>query len=238
MTPLVGKTAVVVGASSGIGLATSREAASRGARVVMVSRSAEKLRQASRDVPGLLNIVPVDMLDAAGLASAFTDIETVDYIVLTAVADELARRSPVEQLSDDQIERSFDKMRGYIRILRVLVPKLSAGGAVVLLCGASAVKAPGPGFALLSAESSAIIGLARALAVELAPIRVNALMAGLVDTPIHQSQREQTKAWAETQLPVRRFGQPADIADAILMLLTNPYVAGHTLVVDGGLSLL
>lgn len=238
MKPLAGKTAVVVGASSGIGLATSREAADRGARVVMVSRSAEKLRQASQDIAGQPTIVPVDMLDAAGLASAFAGIDAVDYIVLTAVADELARRAPVEQLSDDQIERSFDKMRGYVRILRVLTPKLSAGGAVVLLCGASAAKAPGPGFALLSAESAAIIGLARALAVELAPVRVNALMAGVVDTPIHHEQREQMKAWAETQLPVRRFGQPADIADAILMLLTNPYVAGHTLVVDGGLSLI
>jgi NAD(P)-dependent dehydrogenase (short-subunit alcohol dehydrogenase family) len=82
------------------------------------------------------------------------------------------------------------------------------------------------------------VGLGRALAVELAPIRVNVLMAGLVDTPIHRATREQTKTWAETALPVRRFGRPEDIADAILTLLTNPYTTGQTLVVDGGLSLI
>ncbi|RWP58225.1 SDR family oxidoreductase [Mesorhizobium sp.] len=235
---LSGRTAIVVGASSGIGLATSREAANRGAHVVMVSRSAEKLEQASQGIAGQPAVFPVDMLDGAGLASAFADFARVDYVVLTAVADELARRAPIDQLSDDQIERSFDKMRGYVRILRILAPKLSADGAIVLLCGASAARAPGPGFALLSAESSAIVGLGRALAAELAPIRVNVLMAGLVDTPIHHAKREQTKSWAETSLPARRFGQPADIADAILTLLTNPYTTGQTLVVDGGLSLM
>jgi NAD(P)-dependent dehydrogenase (short-subunit alcohol dehydrogenase family) len=238
MMPLSGKTTVVVGASSGIGLAISGEAAKRGARVIMVSRSAEKLERASQSIAGQPAVISVDMLDGAGLASSFADLGAVDYVVLTAVADELARRAPIDQLSDDQIERSFDKMRGYVRTLRVLAPKLSVGGAVVLLCGASATRAPGPGFALLSAESSAIVGFGRALAAELAPIRVNVLMAGLVDTPIHHAKREQTKSWAETSLPVRRFGQPADIADAILTLLTNPYTTGQTLVVDGGLSLM
>jgi len=235
---LADRTAIVVGASSGIGLATSRESANRGARVIMVSRSAEKLEQASHGIAGQPAVIPVDMLDGVSLASALRDTGAIDYVVLTAVSDELARRAPIDRLSDDQIERSFDKMRGYLRILRVLVPKLSADGAIVLLCGTSAMKAPGPGFALLSAESSAIVGLGRALAAELAPIRVNVLMAGLVDTPIHSATREQTKTWAETALPVRRFGRPEDIADAILTLLTNPYTTGQTLVVDGGLSLM
>jgi NAD(P)-dependent dehydrogenase (short-subunit alcohol dehydrogenase family) len=75
-----------------------------------------------------------------------------------------------------------------------------------------------------------------ALATELAPVRVNVVMPGLVDTPIHKQNHAETKAWAEAHLPVRYFGQPADIAEMILAIAANPYITGQTVVIDGGLT--
>jgi NAD(P)-dependent dehydrogenase (short-subunit alcohol dehydrogenase family) len=102
--------------------------------------------------------------------------------------------------------------------------------------GASAVKPPREGFSVLAAASGSLISFGKALALELAPIRVNVLMSGVVDTKIHAERREQMKAWAEKDLPAQRFGQPEDVAAAIELLLTNPYVTASTLVIDGGFT--
>ncbi|KYG09337.1 hypothetical protein BE21_01630 [Sorangium cellulosum] len=90
----------------------------------------------------------------------------------------------------------------------------------------------GPDIAYLASLLDLSFG--KALSLELAPIRVNVLMSGVVDTAIHAGRREQMKAWAEKDLLVRRFGQPEDIAHASEFLMTNPYMTGHTLTVDGG----
>ncbi|RWC31029.1 MAG: SDR family oxidoreductase [Mesorhizobium sp.] len=91
------------------------------------------------------------------------------------------------------------------------------------------------GFSLLAAEGASIPGFGKALARELSPVRVTVVMAGLVDTPIKSARREQSAKWAETSLPARRFGQPEDLADAIIFAMRNPYTTGGILVVDGGL---
>jgi NAD(P)-dependent dehydrogenase (short-subunit alcohol dehydrogenase family) len=98
------------------------------------------------------------------------------------------------------------------------------------------VKPARQGFAVLAAASGSLISFGQALALELAPIRVNVLMSGVVDTKIHAERRAQMKAWAEQELPVQRFGQPEDIAAAIELLMTNPYVTASTLRVDGGFT--
>ena len=87
---------------------------------------------------------------------------------------------------------------------------------------------PPVGFVVLAAEAASNEGFARALARELAPLRVNVIMPGLVDTPIHHATRLETKAWAESILPVRHFGQPSDIAEAIVAVATNRYITGQT----------
>src|SRR5437868_8157202 len=94
-------------------------------------------------------------------------------------------------------------------------------------CGASAVRPPGAGFSLLAAENSSVGGFVRALARELAPIRVNALMAGVIDTQIHAHQRDTMRDWAERSLPVGRFGRPEDIAEAALFLMRSRYTTGQ-----------
>jgi NAD(P)-dependent dehydrogenase (short-subunit alcohol dehydrogenase family) len=121
-----------------------------------------------------------------------------------------------------------------VNVTRASVPQLAKNGSVTLVTGASAERPPREGFTVLSAASGSLISFGKALALELAPIRVNVLMSGVVDTPIHAGAREQVKAWAEKDLLVHRFGQPEDIAHAIGFLMTNPYVTAQTITVDGG----
>ena len=235
MNPLANKTVLVVGGASGIGLAIAEAAAEARATTLIAGRNVAKTEAAAGSIANAVPVI-IDMLDSEAITSAFGPVERIDHLVLTAVSDELGRTAALCDIEDGQIERSFDKLRGYVKIMRSLAPRLPADGSVVMLCGASALKPP-DGFALLAAESASIPGLTRAVAKECAPIRVNAIMAGVVDTPIHAGHRHSLKSWAEESLPLRRFGQPADIAHAGLFLMTNPYITGQVVVVDGGLTL-
>jgi NAD(P)-dependent dehydrogenase (short-subunit alcohol dehydrogenase family) len=235
MSGLTKQTVVVVGASSGIGLATAKAAASRGADVVMLSRSQAKLDEAAKTVTGgTTRAIAMDMLDAAAVDRVMATIGPVDHLVLTAVANELGSSAMIRVLTNEQVERTFDKLRGFVNVTRAAVPLLREHGSIILISGASAAKPPREGFSVLAAASGSILSFGKALALELAPIRVNVLMSGVVDTPIHDGRREEMKAWAEKDLPTRRFGQPEDIAHAIEFLMTNPYVTATTLTVDGG----
>ena len=235
MSALAEKTVVIVGASSGIGLATARAAAQAGARVVMLSRSQARLDEAAKTVPGQVRALAMDMVDRPAVDRIIGSIGPIDHLVLTAVADELACRAPIAVLTDDQVDRTLAKLRGFINVTRAAVPHLAERGSITLVSGASAVKPPKDGFTVLAATGASIVGFGRALALELSPRRVNVVMPGLVDTPINQARREAVKQWAESPaLPARRFGQPEDIAEGILFLMTNPYMTGHTLNIDGG----
>jgi len=237
MTDLTSQTVLVVGASSGIGLATVKAAAARGASVIMLSRSPEKLAAATAGlVGGGVHTLAANVLDREAVHREIGSLGPIDHLVLTAVADELASAGRVDQLSPPQVERSFDKLRGFVNVLGAACGKMSSRGSISLLSGASALK-PTDGASILAAAAGSIVSFGRALAIELAPLRVNVVMPGVVDTPIHEHQRDQVRAWAESTLPARRFGQPEDIAAAILFLMTNPYMTGHTLVIDGGLVL-
>jgi NAD(P)-dependent dehydrogenase (short-subunit alcohol dehydrogenase family) len=232
---LKGQLVAVIGASSGIGRAAAALAAEQGAEVVMLSRSLEKLTTAAAGIAGRTRLHAVDMRAGADVEAVFSQYERLDHLILTAVADELSRAKPLTQLTEEDLERSFDKMRGYFTIVKAAAPRLAPAGSIVMMCGAGSLRPPGRGFSLLAAEGAAIPGFCRALARELAPVRVNVVMAGMVDTPIHDGSRDELRNWAETSLPTRRFGQPGDVADAILFAMTNRYVTGSTLTVDGGL---
>jgi NAD(P)-dependent dehydrogenase (short-subunit alcohol dehydrogenase family) len=106
-------------------------------------------------------------------------------------------------------------------------------GSITLLSGTSAVKPP-EGFSVLAAGNASIVSFGKALALELAPIRVNVVMPDVVDTPRHAGNREIIRARAES-MPARHLGQPEDVAHAIVFLMTNPYMSGHTLIIDGGI---
>src|SRR5262249_10498671 len=148
-----------------------------------------------------------------------------------AAGDELAWSAPITELTTEQVERSFDKMRGYLNFARAAAPRVHV--SVTLLSGTSAVRPPA-GFSVLAAANASIVGLGKALALELAPVRVNVVMPDVVDTPRHAGNREMIQARAASS-PARHLGQPEDIAQAIVFLMTNPYMTGHTLIIDGGL---
>ncbi len=228
---------MVVGGSSGIGLATVRAAAREGADVIMVSRSAEKLDAAKRGIAGRVSSLAVDMLDRTAVQSLLDEVEFIDHLVLTAVANEGKLIHRVVEISDEDFERSLDKFRGFFHFVRAAAPKIRRGGSITITSGDSALKPPRQGMSVLAGVNAAVAAFSKALSLELAPVRVNAVSPGVVDTAVHSSaDREKIKAWAESsQLPAQRFGQPEDIAHAMIFLMTNPYVTGHLLVVDGGL---
>jgi NAD(P)-dependent dehydrogenase (short-subunit alcohol dehydrogenase family) len=237
MKSLNGKTVLIIGGSSGIGLATAHLASQEGARVIISSRSPEKLVEAAKSIPNKVETQAVDMLDEQAVRALAKAIGQIDHIVLTAVADENKRRAPVAKLETEQMERSLDKLRGFFFIVRAFAPMMIERGSITILSGGSALRPPREGMSILASVNAAVATFAHALALELAPVRVNAVTPGVVDTPVWSvDARNEIKQWAESpDLPAQRFGTPDDLAHAILFLMTNPYMTGHNLVVDGGL---
>jgi NAD(P)-dependent dehydrogenase (short-subunit alcohol dehydrogenase family) len=233
------KRVVIVGASSGIGLAVAQSCSAQGAHVILCSRSAEKLERARITLSGSAETSAFDMLNSSEVEQAFVGIGTLDHLLLTAVADENARRKPFRQLDMTTAQRSFDKFWGYFTVLQAAVPRMPATGSITLLSGASAFKPPKEGMAVLASANGAVATLGRALAAELAPIRVNVVSPGVVDTGVWaDDQRISLATWAQESLPTRHLGQPEDIAHSIIFLMNNPYVTGIILHIDGGLNLL
>jgi NAD(P)-dependent dehydrogenase (short-subunit alcohol dehydrogenase family) len=232
---LANQSVVIMGASSGIGLATAIAAGACGAHVIMLSRSQARLEDATKGVRGVTRGIATDMLDRAAVDATIASIGSIDHLVATAVGDEYALFGGLANLTSEQVERSFDKFRGYLNVTRAVAPLIRPHGSITLLSGAGAIKAP-HGTSLASAANASIAAFGKALALELAPVRVNVVMPGPVDTPLHGDKRKTVRAAVESALPARRIGQPAEIAQAILFLMTNPNVTGHTLVIDGGYS--
>jgi NAD(P)-dependent dehydrogenase (short-subunit alcohol dehydrogenase family) len=231
------QTVVIVGGSSGIGLATAQAAAAQGARIVLVSRSKEKLDAAAKSIAGDVVTAIADMVNPAAITGAIRSAGVIDHLVLTAVADEYRHMAFLAQLTDAQMERSLDKLRGFFFAARAAAPLMRERGSITMLSGASGLK-PSRNFTILGAVNAAVTTMARALAIELAPVRVNAVTPGPVDTPLHDdAAREGIRKWAESEaLPARYFAKPEDIANAILFLMANPNMTGQDLIIDGGLT--
>jgi NAD(P)-dependent dehydrogenase (short-subunit alcohol dehydrogenase family) len=228
---LAAQTVVVVGGSAGIGRATGVLAASAGANVILISRTLAKVEAAAATMPRA-RAIAVDFTDARAVDTAFASIPHLHHLVVTAVGDEYALFGELGTLTPDQIEASFDKLRGFVHVARAAAPKLDERGSITFLSGAGARKPPRH-TALAAAANGAIEALGRALAVDLAPRRVNVMMPGAIDTEHHGAAHESVAKWARS-LPLGYFGQPIDIAEAIVFAMTNPYLTGQTLIVDGG----
>lgn len=234
-----GKTVVVVGASSGQGLAISRACAALGAHVVMASRSETKLNELRRTITGSTEAIAVDMLDETSVNRLFERVGSLDFVAVTAVADEVKMQSPFVSMTTEIAQRSLDKLWGSFFVARAAAPRIKPGGAITLTASTAMYNPPANGgYAMMNAASAAVASLGRSLAAELKPIRVNIVVPGVVNSGVwagsNDEAREGLRRWASESLPVRHLGEPEELAQAHIFLMSNTYTTGAVLVVDGG----
>jgi NAD(P)-dependent dehydrogenase (short-subunit alcohol dehydrogenase family) len=231
---LANTTVVILGGSSGIGLATAKAAQAENARVVITGRSPERLQTAKRVLGDDVKAVALDVLDEAGTRALFMQLERVDHVFITAGAVLFDPKLAIEV----QSVRPALEMRfwGAFHAAKFAATRMSAGGSITFMSGAAAIR-PIRGAAVATASCAAVEAFARALAIDLAPIRVNAVQPGLIDTPFLDTLGERRDAFIaeySKRLPVGRPGRSEEVADAVLFLMKNGFVTGITLTVDGG----
>lgn len=236
-TPLLDRTVVVIGRGSGIARAVALAARDAGARVVAAGRNAATLEAAYVGEPGITTET-VDVTDDDSIAALGERLGNVDHIVSTASA---RARGRVQDLTREAVRASLDtKVIGPLMLAKHLGPRINEGGSIVLFSGVTAFKIA-VGTLAVAITNGAADTLTRSLAVELAPIRVNAISPGVIDTGAWDALGEQGKADLFTaqgeRNPARRIGNVGDVADAVLFALTNSFVTGVTLAVDGGEAL-
>jgi NAD(P)-dependent dehydrogenase (short-subunit alcohol dehydrogenase family) len=230
------KGVVVLGGTSGIGLATALAAAARGAVVTVTSRSSERVANAVRQIGGSARGEVVNLENEEETKALCGRLGAFDHLVYTA-GDELLL-SPVAQLDLAVARRAFEvRVFGALGATKHAAARIRPGGSIVLTHGIAAAR-PSAGWAVGAAVCGAMEALTRALAVELAPVRVNAVSPGFVRTalwnPIPEAQREVLFREAGRKLLTKRIGEAAEIAEAYCYLMENTFTTGQTLVVDGG----
>ncbi|MGE0483983.1 MAG: SDR family oxidoreductase [Gammaproteobacteria bacterium] len=229
------QTVVVLGGTSGIGLATARAARDVGARVVVTGRDDVRRERAAAELGPSARVERLDATDEAGTRALFETLDSVDHVFITA--GQLVLDSCLAPANDELRPALDTRFWGALFAARHAAPRMPGGGSITFMSG-TAGRRPLPGAAVASASCGAVDAFARALALDLAPIRVNTITPGYVDTPLFDDllgeARDQVLAEAAARLPVGRIGRPEDIADAVLFLMQNGYVTGINLVVDGG----
>lgn len=237
---LEGKQVIVLGGSAGIGLAVAQEAAAQNAQVTIVSSNQQRLDKALASLPAGCKAVAVDLSDEAAIKAFFDSVSAIDHLVYTAGENLLL--GPVTEL-DINAAKQFMNIRyfGALAAIKYAAPKISKSGSVVLTSGAAGTK-PGKGWALGTSICSAMESLTKVLALELAPLRVNIICPGMVITPLWDSIAEADRhAMYETaakNLPAGYVARPEEIAPGYLYLMTQPYITGQRIVLDGGWVLL
>jgi len=232
------RSVLVLGATDGIGLATTRLLLARGARVIGLARPSERLVAVAAELGPAFRPIGCDARDAAALGAAVEAVGAIHDLVLTMNGG--AATGPFRELEIARLRQAFEnKVWPYVTTLRAALPAIAADGSVTLVTGVSATK-PAPGIAGLAASNGALEAMVGALALELAPIRVNAVSPGVTATGywdgVPPAMRDTFFARAAEAMPLRRVGTPEEIAAAILALLTNRFITGAVLLVDGGMK--
>ena len=230
---------IIIGGSSGIGLAVDEEAAAQRANVVIVSSNAERVQEAVKSIGGNVRGEAVDVSDEKAVERFFTNIGAFDHLVFTAGDSLHVHELALTDLK--QARRAFElRYWSALATVKYGSPQIRKGGSVVLTTGIAGQR-PQSGWVIAASVCGTIEALTRALAVELAPIRVNAVSPGVVRTNLWQnmnsSEREQLFESVGKRLPVGRVGEAHDIAQAYLFLMKEGFGTGQTVVVDGGTAL-
>jgi len=232
---LQGKKVVVIGGNSGIGQAVAAQALNQGASVVIAGRSEDKLIAAKAELGGDVTTIAFDVGDPVAAEAAWKTIGAIDHIVTTAAALTYA---PIGEIGLDAVTATIgSKIWGPFLAARYGAPNLRRGGSMTFFTGLAAYR-PGPGTVIVATVNAALEGMIKALAVELAPIRINGISPGVTETAgwdfMDKKDRDDLFASLRETLPARRIGTPDDLASATLLLMTNPYITGTVLDVDGG----
>lgn len=227
---------VILGGTSGLGLATARLAAEVGAAVTIASRRPESVDSALRRLPRGVVGRAVDATSSAAIAALFDEVGAFDHLVYTA-GDNLVGRPLAEYTVTHAQEFFALRVFHALDAVRLAVPHLAQDGSITLTSGTAAFKG-GPGWTLGTAASGAMVSVARSLAVELAPLRVNVVAPGVIRSPLwdqlSEADRQGMYDGLAAALPLRRVGEPEDVAKAFLALMDQDYVTGTVSVVDGG----
>jgi NAD(P)-dependent dehydrogenase (short-subunit alcohol dehydrogenase family) len=232
---LLGQTVVVIGGSAGIGLETARRARTEGADVILTGRNPDRLGQAARDV-GAQRTAAFDANDSAAVRSFFAEqAEPIDHVMVTAGGPNYG---PLLDMELDQVRQAISgHVVCYLDVARNAAAKMRPGGTLVFM-GGTGGRRVGHGLGIVSAATAALPPFTAALALELAPVRVNLIAAGFVDTPLSASllgdQLEERRNQLRATLPIGRVVEAADVAALAVHIMTNTALTGATYDIDGG----
>ena len=231
---LSGQCVVVIGGSSGIGRAVAEAALDAGASVHIGSSNAERLSAALALLGPGASGAPIDVRDEASVETFFANTPTVDHIVYTA-GDWARRKTQVGAKFDLADSRASVDTRfwGVLLAIKYALPVMSPSGSITLTSGLYAHR-PVKGTSLITAFNGAVEHLGRGLAVDLAPIRVNVVTAGFIDTEAWSAMSDEVKQGVTARQPIARPGFPAEVAEAYLYFMRAGYTTGQVSIVDGG----
>ncbi|WP_405591341.1 SDR family oxidoreductase [Streptomyces sp. NBC_01190] len=235
---LADQTVVVIGASSGMGLETARRVRADGGRLVMVGRDPERLARAARELEPL-STAAFDANDTDRLQRFFQELPgPVDHVLVTAGGPSYA---PLESLDLAEVRRDFGDHLAMILAVAVFSRAKTRAGGTLLFIGGTGGRRPAVGMSVVSAMTAALPALTANLALELAPIRVNLIAAGFVDTALSASllgdQLDARREELRATLPIRRVVGPADVAALAVHIMVNDALTGATYDIDGGQQL-
>ncbi len=227
-----GKKALVFGGTSGIGLATTLRLAAAGAQVVAISRDPSK----APELPDGVTTAACDVLDRDRSQALFAAEAPFDILVSAATGGERAV-GPFLSMDMDGFQGSFDKLWGYANVVRFGTEHMAEDGAIVLVSGAPARTDKPAGMIAIGSTGAAVEAMARWIATEIAPRRLNVVAPGIIDTPMNPLQGEERRKAYEASTAgylIPRAGTADECAQAAMFLIENDFVTGTTVDVDGG----
>ena len=243
MATLVGKKIVIVGGSSGVGLGVAEATVKKGAQVFIVGRSAERLQAAEQSLDKKSGVITLaaNMTKEADIVRLFKEVGEIDHLVVTAGTP--PTNYPIGDTDMDAVRAFVDnKLLGTVMLAKHAAGSLKTGGSMTFTSGINKDRPPVPGGSVVAAIAGSFGYFARALALELAPTRVNVVSPGWVDTPMWDDLVGEAKTGffeeMTARLPAGRIPTALDVAAAYVFLMESEFTTGETIRIDGGQNLI